>query len=162
MISFRSRAHEEEMRCEVNMTPFMDVLLVLLVIFMVALPAMTTGVSVDLPEGKAQSLSEKSEPLTLVIDANGSIFLRDKEIGREDLVSMLSSVPDARNERIYIRADRTLSYAKVVDVMSALSAAGFGKIALVTIGGEAVTPENLPKSDERKHVKTPARGALRR
>ena len=124
---------EGTLKSDINVTPFVDVMLVLLIIFMVSAPLLTTGVSVDLPQGKSSALPE-SEPLTISVDAGGKIFLRDKEIMREELFNMLKDLADLKDERIYLRADKSLSYSQVVEIMSTLTNAGFTKIALVMDG----------------------------
>jgi biopolymer transport protein TolR len=118
---------------EINVTPFVDVMLVLLIIFMVAAPMMTSGVEVDLPTGgkSAQELSEPSEPITITIDASGACFLKDKALTLLELMETLS-VGCPKDQRIYLRADQRLSYAQVMQVMTSLKGRGYSKIALLT------------------------------
>lgn len=118
------------LRYDINVTPFVDVMLVLLVIFMVAAPMMNVGVHVDLPSGQAPALPQ-AQPITISVDSSGKIFLKDKEVSLDSLLSELELLPDAKNERIYLRADRMLAYAQVADLISTLSSAGYAKVALV-------------------------------
>lgn len=121
------------LRHEINVTPFVDVMLVLLVIFMVATPMMQSGVSVDLPHGQSSSQEgEQIPPLNISLDKTGQIFLREKKVNEEELIQTLQSLPPATTERIYIRGDRTLPYERIIQLMSLLAAKGFPKLNLVT------------------------------
>jgi biopolymer transport protein TolR len=120
---------------EINVTPMVDVMLVLLIIFMVSAPLLTVGVPIDLPQTQAKSLSQDKEPLTLSVRANGEVYLQNTEIPIDELVAKLKAVTDARgglDERIYVRGDRKADYGMVMRVMGRLSAAGFKRVALVT------------------------------
>jgi biopolymer transport protein TolR len=119
---------------EINVTPFVDVMLVLLIIFMVAAPLMTVGVPLELPESEARPLpAPEEEPLTVNLDGQGRIYVQDTEIAREDLIPRLAAIREARGEgRIFLRADRGLDYGRVMAVMGALNRAGFRDIGLVT------------------------------
>lgn len=117
---------------EINVTPFVDVVLVLLIVFMVAAPLLTVGVPIDLPKADAQALGEDNEPLEITITEEGVIYLQETEVPLEDLVGRLTAI--AQNDlskRIYVRGDRTLNYGQVVSVMTAVTGAGFTKVALV-------------------------------
>lgn len=117
---------------EINVTPFVDVMLVLLVVFMVAAPLLTVGVPVDLPQAAAQPLAEDNQPLQLTIDQNGAIFVEDTEIAINELVPRLRAIAENRSDqRIYLRGDRRLGYGQVMEVMGLLNGAGFTKVALV-------------------------------
>lgn len=120
------------LRHEINVTPFVDVMLVLLVIFMVAAPMMSTGVSVDLPRGKSAPALPDVHPVTIVLNKKGHLFLQDKQLSYEQLVISLKKLPESATERLYLRADRDLPYEKVIDLMTHLARAGFTRIALVT------------------------------
>jgi biopolymer transport protein TolR len=123
---------------EINITPFVDVMLVLLIIFMVAAPLLTVGVPVELPKTAANALpSEKEDPLTVTVTADGTVMIQKTEIEIEALVPKLRSIASEReNDRIFLRADGAIPYATVVQVMGALNAGGFSNIGLVTdIGG---------------------------
>ena len=117
---------------EMNMTPFIDVMMVLLIVFMVAAPLMTVGIKVDLPETSANDLSDTSEPLVITIDKNQKIFLQETPILIVELVPKLIAISDNKaDQRIFIRADRTLDYGHVMNVMGQLTSAGFTRVALV-------------------------------
>jgi biopolymer transport protein TolR len=123
---------------EINITPFVDVMLVLLIIFMVAAPLLTVGVPVELPKTAAQALpGEQEEPLTVTITAEGTVQILTTETPREDLVSKLRAVAAEREgDRVFLRADGSVPYRTVMEIMGALSAGGFSNIGLVTdIGG---------------------------
>ncbi len=120
---------------EINVTPMVDVMLVLLIIFMVSAPLLTVGVPIDLPQSQAKTLDQDREPLTVSLNVKGQVFLQNTEIPIEELVAKLKAVTDARgglDERIYVRADRQVDYGSVMKVMGRISAAGFRRVALVT------------------------------
>ena len=120
---------------EINVTPMVDVMLVLLIIFMVSAPLLTVGVTIDLPQSQAKSLDQDKEPLAVSVNGKGQVFLQNSEIKIDDLVAKLKAVTEARggfDERIYVRGDKTVSYGAVMQVMGRLSAAGFRRVALVT------------------------------
>ena len=117
------------MMSEINVTPMVDVMLVLLIIFMVSAPLLTVGVQVDLPQTKAKSLDLDKEPIALSVNDKGQVFLQNTEIGVEDLVPKLQAVTD---ERIFVRADLKVAYGTVARVMGRLQTAGFHRVALVT------------------------------
>ena len=121
---------------DINVTPLVDVMLVLLIIFMVSAPLLTVGVPIDLPQTQASSLDQADkEPLAVSVNPDGRVFLQNTEIKLEELVPKLQAISQARggnDERIYVRGDRTVDYGTVMKVMGRLSAAGFRKVALVT------------------------------
>jgi len=118
---------------EINVTPFVDVMLVLLIVFMVTAPLLTVGVPVDLPQTRAKSLGEDREPLAISIDNGGQIFLQNTPIGEDDLVPKLMAISgNGYNQRIFVRGDKAVDYGKVMEVMGLLNAAGFTRIGLVT------------------------------
>jgi biopolymer transport protein TolR len=120
---------------EINVTPMVDVMLVLLIIFMVSAPLLTVGVPIDLPQSQAKSLDQDQKPLTVSVNTDGKVFLQDSEVGMDELVDKLKAVADARgglDERIYVRGDRKVNYGTVMQVMGRLSAAGFKHVALIT------------------------------
>jgi biopolymer transport protein TolR len=120
---------------EINVTPMVDVMLVLLIIFMVSAPLLTVGVPLDLPQTQAKSLDQDKNPLTLSVNLKGQVFLNDTEIALDDLVPKLKAITDARaglDERIFVRGDKKVDYGTVMKVMGRLSAAGFRRVALVT------------------------------
>ncbi|MBV8510486.1 MAG: protein TolR [Xanthobacteraceae bacterium] len=123
------------MMAEINVTPMVDVMLVLLIIFMVSAPLLTVGVPIDLPQTKAKSLDQDKEPLALSVNEKGQVFLQNSEIPIDQLVTKLEAITQARGgfeERIYVRGDRKVDYGTVMRVMGRLSAAGFHRVALVT------------------------------
>ena len=137
----RRRSGASQPMSEINVTPFVDVMLVLLIIFMVAAPLLTVGVPVELPKTAAQALpQETEEPLTVSLTAEGEILLQSTAISRDDLVPRLRAIAAERSDdRVYLRADGTVPYEDVAQVMGALNAGGFSSIGLVTdIGGPAL------------------------
>lgn len=134
----RTRRGRTRPMAEINVTPFVDVLLVLLIIFMVAAPLMTVGVPVDLPKTAATALpSQTEEPLTITLTADGQVMIQKTIVEREDLVKRLRAIAEERSDdRVYLRSDGTVAYEVVAQVMGALNAGGFTSIGLVTdIGG---------------------------
>ena len=118
---------------EINVTPFVDVMLVLLVVFMITAPLLTVGVPIDLPKASASNLQGNEEPLTVSISDRGEIFLQETLVGAEELVARLLAIAENQaSRRIFVRGDRTVDYGAVMTVMSRLNAAGFNKVALVT------------------------------
>jgi biopolymer transport protein TolR len=123
---------------EINVTPMVDVMLVLLVIFMIAAPLLTIGVEVDLPEAAAPEIRGDDEPLVVSIDAAGAIFLEDTLVVIEDLGPRLAAVAENNLEaRVFVRGDQSLAYGKVMAVMSAINAAGFGNVAMISVTPKA-------------------------
>ncbi len=117
---------------EINVTPMVDVMLVLLIIFMVTAPLMTSGVSVDLPKTSAQPLNSDSEPLTVSIKADGSIFLQDQATEVGDLVAKLQGIAQNNpDRRIFVRGDKDLAYGRIMEVMGTITQGGFTKVALL-------------------------------
>ena len=118
---------------DINVTPMVDVMLVLLVIFMVTAPLLTVGVQVDLPKTEASSLPGQDEPLTVTVDAEGRIFLQETEVDLESLAPRLAAITGNNPEaRIFVRGDRTIHYGRVMEVMGTVNAAGYQRVALVT------------------------------
>ena len=119
---------------EINVTPFVDVMLVLLIIFMVAAPLMTVGVPIDLPETQARALNSETQPITISINEQGQIFLQETEIGIDEIVPKLQAIASTGyDERIYVRGDRTADYGTVMRVMARISSAGYRNLGLVTL-----------------------------
>ena len=118
---------------EINVTPFVDVMLVLLIVFMVTAPLLTVGVPVDLPKTKAPALGQDREPLSITVKRDGTIFLQKEPIPEEQLVDRLTAIAaNGYNQRIFVRGDTQANYGKVMEVMGILAAAGFTHIGLVT------------------------------
>jgi biopolymer transport protein TolR len=134
----RRRHRRNPVMSEINVTPMVDVMLVLLIVFMVSAPLLTVGVPVDLPQTQAKSLDKGQEPLVVSLTNKGDVYLQsaDTPTPIDDLVAKLKAITDARgsglDERIYVRADRAADWGAVMRVMGRLSAAGFKKVALVT------------------------------
>ncbi len=123
---------------EINVTPFVDVMLVLLIIFMVAAPLLTVGVPIDLPESQAKQLNSDTQPITISVREGGQIFLQETEIVYEELVPKLKAIAkNGIDERLYVRGDRATDYGTVMRIMGALNAAGYKKIGLVTLQEQA-------------------------
>ena len=120
---------------DINMTPFIDVMLCLLIIFMVAAPLLTAGVPLDLPKSEASALNVDKQPVTVSIKADGAIYLGENKIAPEDVVSRLTAVAgqlQGFDERIFVRGDKTANYGLIMQVMGRISGAGFKKVALIT------------------------------
>jgi biopolymer transport protein TolR len=131
----RARAwrHRTSLMHEINVTPMVDVMLVLLVIFMVTAPLLTVGVQVDLPKTKAAVLQGQDEPLAVTVDAKGRVFLQDTEIELGGLVPRLNAITNNNpNARIFVRGDAAIPYGRVMEVMGLVNEAGYRKVALVT------------------------------
>jgi biopolymer transport protein TolR len=131
----RQRRRRRPVMAEINVTPFVDVMLVLLIVFMVSAPLLTVGVPLDLPQSQAKSLDQDREPLTVSVNVQGQVFLQNSEIKTDDLVAKLKAITDARGgaeERIYVRGDKKVDYGTMMRVMGRLSAAGYHRVALVT------------------------------
>ncbi len=128
---------------EINVTPMVDVMLVLLVIFMVTAPLLTVGVPIDLPKTKAQALSNPEEPLVISVDAEGDIFIQDTAVELINVVPRLVAITENKPDtRIYVRGDRTVNYGRIMEVMGRVNSAGFTRVALI-----AELPKPVPKAD---------------
>ncbi len=126
------RGHQPPMS-EINVTPMVDVMLVLLIIFMVAAPLLTVGVPIDLPETRARQLSGDTEPISISINAEGVVFLQETEIPIDEIVEKLTAIAkNGYEERIYVRGDRNTDYGTIMQLMGTISAAGFTRLGLVT------------------------------
>ena len=132
-MAFKFKSSKKEPISEINVTPFVDVMLVLLIIFMVTAPLLTVGVQVDLPESNADSLQADNEPLELTISKDGSIYIQETEINIKELIPKLIAITDNRlDTKIYVRGDEIINYGKVMRVLGELSGSGFSKVALIT------------------------------
>ncbi len=119
---------------EINVTPFVDVMLVLLIIFMVAAPLLTVGVPIDLPETQAKALNSETQPISVSVNDKGQVFLQETEIPMGEVVAKLTAIAkNGYEDRIYVRGDKTADYGAVMQVMGLLSQAGFKKLAMVTL-----------------------------
>jgi len=131
----KRRHHRRGVMSEINVTPMVDVMLVLLIIFMISAPLLTVGVPLDLPQTQAKSLDQDKEPLTISVNSQGQWFLQNTEIAVDDILPKLKAITAARGgmeERIFVRGDRKIDYGTVMRVMGRLSGAGFHRVALVT------------------------------
>jgi len=131
----KRRHRRKPVMAEINVTPMVDVMLVLLIIFMVSAPLLTVGVPLDLPQTQAKSLEQDKTPLQLSVDTSGKVFINDTEVSMTDLIPKLKAIANERggmDERIYMRADKKADYGTVARVMGQLSGAGFKRLALVT------------------------------
>lgn len=129
----RRQPGRTRMMSEINVTPLVDVMLVLLIVFMVAAPLLTVGVAVDLPETASQPIPDQGEPLTVTITGDGTIFVQETAVELDSLVPQLEAIASAGyDQRIYIRGDQARTYGEVVRVMGKINAAGFRRIGLVT------------------------------
>ena len=132
-MAFKLRRSAKEPISEINVTPFVDVMLVLLIIFMVTAPLLTDGVQVDLPETSADTLPEETEPLTLTINAKGEIFIQETKVEYEKIIAKIMAVSNNRTDtRIFVRGDKTINYGRVLEIMGMLSGSGFTKVALIS------------------------------
>ncbi len=128
----RGRRRAYRPMSDINVTPFVDVMLVLLVVFMVTAPLMTVAVPLDLPKTQARSMSQDKEPLVVSIDSAGTVYLQENRTELEDLVAKLKAVTGANPDaRIFVRGDKNVAYGRIMEVMGTVSAAGFNKVALV-------------------------------
>lgn len=133
----RRRGRRSAAMAEINITPFVDVMLVLLIIFMVAAPLTVVGVPIEMPKTAASALStDREEPLTVTITADGRVMLQKTEVARDDLIAKLKAISAEReSDKVFLRADGAIAYKQVVTIMGALTAAGFTNIGLVTDSG---------------------------
>ena len=133
---------------EINVTPLVDVMLVLLIIFMVTAPLMTSGVPVDLPKANAQPINNDSEPLTVSMNAAGKVFLQDQEVALDDVVPKLQAIAKNNPERrIFVRGDKDIPYGKIMQLMGTITQGGFTKVALLaeqTGGAAPAKPAGKP------------------
>lgn len=137
-------AHRRPPMADINVTPFVDVMLVLLIIFMVTAPLLTVGVQVDLPKTKAKAVKGADEPLAVSIDKNGAIYVQDTAMDLEAVVPRLQAISENNPEvRIFVRGDASVGYVRVMEVMGVLNAAGFSRVALIT-------DQSAPQTNKKK------------
>ena len=118
---------------EINVTPFVDVMLVLLIVFMVTAPLLTVGIPVDLPKVKASALTDQKDPLEITVKLGSEIFLGESKVEVENLIPRLNAITELNKEaRIYVRGDRAVAYGRIMEIMSLVNSAGYTKVALVT------------------------------
>ena len=118
---------------EINVTPFVDVMLVLLIVFMVTAPLLTVGIPVDLPKVKATALTDQKDPIEITVNLKGEIYVGESLVEEENLVARINAITEQNtNARIYIRGDRVVAYGRVMEIMSIINSAGYIKVALIT------------------------------
>tara|TARA_B100000965_G_C18902666_1_gene461022 strand:- start:26 stop:406 length:381 start_codon:yes stop_codon:yes gene_type:complete len=118
---------------EINVTPFVDVMLVLLIVFMVTAPLLTVGIPVDLPKVKASALTDQKDPLEITVKIGGEVYLGESKVELENLIARLNAITELNKEaRIYVRGDRVVAYGRIMEIMSLVNSAGYIKVALVT------------------------------
>jgi biopolymer transport protein TolR len=140
---------------EINVTPLVDVMLVLLVVFMVAAPLLTVGVPVDLPQTQAPPINEPKEPLVITINGEGHIFIQETDVPAESLVPRLTAITGANPDALlYVRGDKAINYGRVLEVMSMVSTAGFRKVSLIAEApkGTAAKPSSGAAPSERSRT----------
>ncbi len=150
-MAFALRKHDSEFDAapmsDMNVTPLVDVMLVLLIIFMVAAPLMATGVPIDLPKAQAKPLTDQKPPIAVSVDADGKVFIDQAEIASDELIATLNLNPENKERRIHVRGDKTVAYGKIVEVMALINSAGYTKVALVStspVAATASSPEAAP------------------
>jgi len=145
----RGRGRSRRPMSEINVTPFVDVMLVLLIIFMVTAPLLTAGVPIELPDSRANALPQEAQQVSLSIDSQGYVYIDDQQVAVGGLPAALESIPrQGGGPDITLRADRSLDYGRVMAVMGELNRAGLNRISLVTNGGQSAAPVNSGSSDE--------------
>mgnify|MGYP001354913869 CR=1 FL=1 len=132
-MAFNLKRSEREPMSEINVTPFVDVMLVLLIVFMVTAPLLTVGIPVDLPKVKASALTDQKDPLEITVKLGGEIYLGESKVEVENLIPRLNAITELNKEaRIYVRGDRVVAYGRIMEIMSLVNSAGYIKVALVT------------------------------
>ena len=131
-MAFKLNRSSKEPMSEINVTPFVDVMLVLLIVFMVTAPLLTVGIPVDLPKIKANALTDQKDPLEITLKLDGNVYLGESLVEVENLIPRLDAITDQNTQaRIYVRGDRSVSYGRVMEIMSIINSAGYIKVALV-------------------------------
>ena len=132
-MAFNFNRSRKEPMSEINVTPFVDVMLVLLIVFMVTAPLLTVGIPVDLPKVKASALTDQKDPLEITVKIGGEVYLGESEVEVENLIPRLNAITELNKEaRIYVRGDRVVAYGRIMEIMSLINSAGYTKVALVT------------------------------
>jgi len=118
---------------EINVTPFVDVMLVLLIVFMVTAPLLTVGIKVDLPKVEATALTDIKDPIEITVNLEGDIYIGESKVEVENLISRLNAITEQNTEaRIYVRGDRVVAYGRIMEIMAIINSAGYVKVALIT------------------------------
>ena len=132
-MAFKLNRSSKEPMSEINVTPFVDVMLVLLIIFMVTAPLLTSGIKINLPESSSILKNEKKEPVTVSLNSKGHIYLNKKKFTKQQLINKLKALEKInKNLKIYVKADKSINYGKVMELMTMINKSGFSKVALVT------------------------------
>ena len=130
--NFGKKNKRHTLMSEINVTPFVDVMLVLLIVFMVTAPLLTVGIPVDLPKVKASALTDKKDPIEITVNLEGEVYIGESIVEVENLIPRINAITEQNTEaRIYIRADRVVAYGRVMEIMSIINSAGYVKVALV-------------------------------
>ena len=131
--SYRGGKKRYNLMSEINVTPFVDVMLVLLIIFMITAPLLTVGIPVDLPKVKANALTDQKDPLEVTVKLDGRVFLGESEVKVENIIPRLNAITDQNIEtRIYLRGDKVVAYGRMMEILSIINSAGYKKVALIT------------------------------
>jgi len=131
--SGKSRRRKYIPMSEINVTPFVDVMLVLLIVFMVTAPLLTVGIPVDLPKVKASALTDQKDPIEITVNIEGEVYIGETQVEIENLIPRINAITEQNTEaRIYIRGDRVVAYGRVMEIMSIINSAGYIKVALIT------------------------------
>ena len=132
-MGFKINRSSKEPMSEINVTPFVDVMLVLLIVFMVTAPLLTVGIPVDLPKVKADALTDQKDPIEITVKLDGSVYLGESIVEVENLIPRLNAITDKNTQaRIYVKGDRVVAYGRIMEIMSLVNSAGYVKVALVT------------------------------
>jgi len=152
-LSGHKKLHVDTVRNDINVTPLVDVMLVLLVVFMVTAPLLTVGVPVELPQTQAPPINEPKEPLVITVNRDGAIFIQETTVPVESLVARLQSITGSNPDAVlYVRGDKEINYGRVLEVMSLVSSAGFRKVSLVAEApkGRPAAASTRPGSSTRR------------
>ena len=132
-MAFQFHRSRKEPMSEINVTPFVDVMLVLLIVFMVTAPLLTVGIKVDLPKVKATALTDIKDPIEITVKLDGEVYIGESKVEVENLIPRLNAITEQNTEaRIYIRGDRVVAYGRIMEIMSIINSAGYIKVALIT------------------------------
>ena len=132
-MAFKLGRPSREPMSEINVTPFVDVMLVLLIIFMVTAPLLTVGIPVDLPKVKASALTDQKDPIEITVNLEGNVYIGESLVEVENLIPRINAITEQNTEaRIYIRGDRVVAYGRIMEIMSIINSAGYIKVALIT------------------------------
>ena len=132
-MAFNQKHSQNEPMSEINVTPFVDVMLVLLIVFMVTAPLLTVGIPVDLPKVKASALTDQKDPIEITVNIEGEVYIGESLVEVENLIPRINAITEQNTQaRIYIRGDRVVAYGRVMEIMSIINSAGYVKVALIT------------------------------